>query len=89
MGEVTPGPPLPQLSSAPGEAACSLLGALTGAEGAGGDAGTPALMDDTLFVGGEAVCCSVLRLWLLESFLSASAGTGMMKLSCEKWVRVL
>ena len=44
MGEVTPGPPLLQaglLSSAPGEDAKSLLGALTGAEGAG-EAGTPA-----------------------------------------------
>ena len=72
MGEVTPGPPLLQLagpfSSAPGEGACSLLGALMGAEGAG-EARAPPLL----------ACCSTLTgVVVLESFLaSASAGTGM------------
>lgn len=82
MGEVTPGPLLLQaglLSSTPGEAARSLLGALTGVEGAMG-AGTPALLEEEeeeeevvgLPVEPElALSCSTL----LEFF--ASAGTGI------------
>ena len=86
MGEVTPGPPLLQaglLSSAPGEDARSLVGELTGAEGAG-EVGTPAATPEevvppaVLGVLEEAFTgCSTLP-WVLESFFaSASAGTGM------------
>ena len=81
MGEVTPGPLLLQaglLSSTPGEAARSLLGALTGVEGAMG-AGTPTLLleeEEEEVVGLPvelelALSCSTL----LEFF--ASAGTGI------------
>ena len=84
MGEVTPGPLLLQaglLSSTPGEAARSLLGALTGVEGAMG-AGTPALLEEEEEEEEEevvglpvelelALSCSTL----LEFF--ASAGTGI------------
>lgn len=83
MGEVTPGPPLLQaglLSSAPGEEAKSLLGELTGAEGAG-DVGTPAATPEEVVppavFGVLEEACSTLP-WVLESFFaSASAGTGM------------
>lgn len=72
MGEVTPGPPLLQagmFSSAPGEGAWSLLGALVGVDGAG-EGRIPPLLE-------ELLCCSTL-VGVLESFLaSASAGTGM------------
>lgn len=85
MGEVTPGPPLLQaglLSSAPGEAACSLLGALTAGTCKGpGVVGTPALLEETFAppkVLELEACCSALPR-LLESF--ASAGTGMVGLS--------
>ena len=79
MGEVTPGLPLLRaglFSWAPGEAACSLLGALTGAEGARCwvalvEGEVPPL---------EVLCCSD-RPRLLESF--ASAGTGMAGLSLD------
>lgn len=77
MGEVTPGPPLLQaglLSSAPGEAACSLLGALIGDRGVG----TPALLLPATEL--LVVCCSSLP-WLLESF--PSAGTGMARISLD------
>lgn len=82
MGEVTPGPPLLQaglLSSAPGEAAWSLLGALWGVEGAGEAAGTPSpavvvvlVLEPLGLVLGLGGCSALL------SFLaSGSAGTGM------------
>ena len=89
IGEVTPGLPLLQaalLSSAPGEAAWSLLGALTDAEGASGVAlleetfPTPKVLEVVL------LCCSP-RVRLLESFVSA--GTGMLGSSLDVGLRCL